>query len=381
VRALAATKHAPKAPPLALVFTDVESSTRLWEAYGSDMAAAMETHHDVIRRCIDQHQCYEVKTIGDAFMIACPTVLDAAMLCFDIQTSLHAAEWPATLVDWKSSEEHHHHGCVPFEAFKATSGAEDTGPVLQLDFTSKPKDTGFRGLNVRMGIHHCVEVEPKFDVIHRRYDYYGHDVNMSARVQGAAQGGQILVTEETLSALQNDPDFESVLGADCVAKHVSRAFELKGVAEPVSMYSVLPASIAHRAFPAMENAPEEQQYDRDDDAKMHSCSSIGSVAVSNMGGPGGARKGASQTVHNAVHAVFAELETVKPAAAETAVTALCKRYKLPAKGTLAKRTRRLVSAMSKAIQHDEGILASASPTPQAARSHLMVFNGIVDGPV
>eukprot|EP01027_Heterolobosea_sp_BB2_P018717 GEZU01026328.1.p1 GENE.GEZU01026328.1~~GEZU01026328.1.p1 ORF type:complete len:761 (-),score=101.66 GEZU01026328.1:58-2340(-) len=55
---------------VALVFTDVQDSTRLWERSLEGTAAAIKLHNQVMRECLQECQGYEVKTEGDAFMIA-----------------------------------------------------------------------------------------------------------------------------------------------------------------------------------------------------------------------------------------------------------------------------------------------------------------------
>ena len=55
---------------MCILFTDIQASTVLWAQVPDHMAAALDTHHDTIRRLIATHKAYEVKTIGDCFMIA-----------------------------------------------------------------------------------------------------------------------------------------------------------------------------------------------------------------------------------------------------------------------------------------------------------------------
>ncbi|KAH8603876.1 Adenylate and Guanylate cyclase catalytic domain [Trypanosoma vivax] len=72
-RSVRDNRNAPKEPtaPVTLVFTDIESSTALWAACPELMPDAVAAHHRLIRSLIVRHRCYEVKTIGDSFMIAC----------------------------------------------------------------------------------------------------------------------------------------------------------------------------------------------------------------------------------------------------------------------------------------------------------------------
>ncbi len=52
------------------VFTDVQSSTKLWEAVPDAMREALKVHDNIMRELMAQYQAYEVKVIGDAFMVA-----------------------------------------------------------------------------------------------------------------------------------------------------------------------------------------------------------------------------------------------------------------------------------------------------------------------
>jgi class 3 adenylate cyclase len=350
-RAAAAVKYAPKKPPFALVFTDVESSTRLWETYGNDMSVAMETHHRIIREVIEQYQCYEVKTIGDSFMIACPSVLDATMLCCDIQNRLFDTEWPATIVSWKEVLE-------PITA--ADSAATDVVnlpsfiPQIPTSDAVSNNDRntayehaaypGFRGLHVRMGVHLCQEVEAKFDVIHQRYDYYGHDVNMAARVESAAHGGQILMTAETTQALQDDEDFRATLRDECHIQHVSKGLELKGVAEPVSMFSVIPKRLAVRRFPAFDNAVVDRESDPLEDSR-------GSVAASVTDSSRGSGNDFGRGFSTGVRSLFAGLQQNKRMQ-DQLLQQLCKDYGVASRGAPSKRINLLIFAMRKQLGED-----------------------------
>src|SRR5437773_9525573 len=78
------------------LFTDIEGSTRMWEAHPRAMQAAIARHDALLREAIESEGGYVFKTVGDAFCAAFPTApqaLDAALVA---QRSLHAAEWDAT---------------------------------------------------------------------------------------------------------------------------------------------------------------------------------------------------------------------------------------------------------------------------------------------
>jgi predicted transglutaminase-like cysteine proteinase len=56
---------------------------------------------DLIREAISAHGGYEVKTVGDAFMIACKTPQTGVAIARDIQLKLQAEPWPTCI--------HHHY--------------------------------------------------------------------------------------------------------------------------------------------------------------------------------------------------------------------------------------------------------------------------------
>ncbi|HEY0093538.1 MAG TPA: adenylate/guanylate cyclase domain-containing protein, partial [Archangium sp.] len=55
---------------VALVFTDIEGSTRLWEHCSAGMREALEVHDRTLRARLEATHGYEVKTQGDSFMVA-----------------------------------------------------------------------------------------------------------------------------------------------------------------------------------------------------------------------------------------------------------------------------------------------------------------------
>jgi predicted ATPase/class 3 adenylate cyclase len=130
-----------------LLFTDVQGSTRLWEAEPELMAVALRRHDEILRSAIEMAGGYVFKTVGDAFCAAfrtAPAALDAALAA---QRGLGAQSWP----------------------------------------TSRP-------ILVRMGLHTGVCEE-------RDSDYFGPVVNRAARLEAAAHGGQVLISGATAELL------------------------------------------------------------------------------------------------------------------------------------------------------------------------------------
>src|SRR5262245_27565315 len=129
------------AETLAFVFTDLESSTRLWEAFPEAMKDAMERHDAILGHAVEHADGRVLKVTGDGLMAVFPSASDGAHACLEAQLALRDEDW------------------------------RQTGP-----------------LRVRMGIH--VGVAQR-----RAGDFFGPTVNRAARIMAAAHGGQILLSE------------------------------------------------------------------------------------------------------------------------------------------------------------------------------------------
>ena len=90
---------------LTLVFSDIQGSTVLWEHFDTDFKGILDLHNQLIRDSIQQFHGYEVKTEGDAFMVAFQDAIEAVQFCMDIQLKLHDAEESITLLDNFVSEQ------------------------------------------------------------------------------------------------------------------------------------------------------------------------------------------------------------------------------------------------------------------------------------
>ncbi|OWP03856.1 adenylate cyclase [Marssonina coronariae] len=158
---------------LSIVFTDIKSSTLLWETYPSAMRSAIKLHNEVMRRQLRIIGGYEVKTEGDAFMVSFPTATSALLWCFAVQQALLEVQWPS-------------------EVLSSFLGQE----VFDNDHTLI-----FKGLSVRMGIHWGAPV-CEHDPVTRRMDYFGPMVNRASRISSVADGGQITVSADFISEIQ-----------------------------------------------------------------------------------------------------------------------------------------------------------------------------------
>lgn len=172
LRRLQAEVQAPVGD-VSIVFTDIKSSTLLWETFPAAMQSAIKLHNSVMRRHLRLIGGYEVKTEGDAFMVSFPTATSALLWTFAVQQALLEVQWPS-------------------EVLSSVLGQE----IYDNDHTLI-----FKGLSVRMGIHWGQPVCEN-DPVTRRMDYFGPMVNRASRISAIADGGQITVSTDFVSEIQ-----------------------------------------------------------------------------------------------------------------------------------------------------------------------------------
>src|SRR5258706_6763618 len=78
-----------------LMFTDIEGSTRSWDKYQETFRIALNRHNELLRQAIAETNGYEVKTIGDSFMVAFSSPLDAACCALKMQQAIEAEKFEA----------------------------------------------------------------------------------------------------------------------------------------------------------------------------------------------------------------------------------------------------------------------------------------------
>ncbi|KAI9473701.1 MAG: hypothetical protein EXX96DRAFT_621335 [Benjaminiella poitrasii] len=228
----------PPTNQVALVFTDIKSSTLLWDTQPEDMRSAIKIHDAVMRRTLRSIGGYEVKTEGDAFMVCFQDTIAALLWCFTVQLQLLEQDWPAGILETEEGRE-----------------IRKDGQVI------------YRGLSVRMGIHLGTPVYER-NPITKRMDYFGPVVNKASRICNAADGGQICVSSDVITALQEMPgvfgdDKTSSAEADPSSSHsLSRDIQqikrlgfhvvelgerrLKGLETPEMLSLVYPKQLAGR---------------------------------------------------------------------------------------------------------------------------------------
>ena len=224
--------NAPKTAPCCLLFTDIQSSSTLWGNAPVEMSNAIDTHHSVIRSCLVSHGAYEVKTIGDSFMIACKNPDNALLLAIDMQEALFNAEWDSAI---------------------------DACYRDMLENKADHDSSVWHGLRVRASIHYG-EPEIQFDEAAKGYDYYGNMVNESARIEALAHGGQTVVSEAFKDALKNDcPRGEFMKLGE---------YELRGCPNKLNLFQLTPTKFEGRKFLPLRTGDAEKGNEGDDDSEF-----------------------------------------------------------------------------------------------------------------
>ena len=150
------SSHIPQGN-IAVVFTDLKSSTAIWESSPDAMKRALKIHNKIIRSCIADFFGYEVKTIGDSFMVAFDTLADGCCFAMAVQEGFASAIWPS-----------------------------------DLELPTLFESNGWNGLMVRIGL--CFgEVEMEVNPVNGRTDYFGRTVNKAARLEGACIPGGVAI--------------------------------------------------------------------------------------------------------------------------------------------------------------------------------------------
>lgn len=137
---------------LTFLFSDLKDSTMLYDMIGDAPAyTRVRDHFEIMNEILARRQGALVKTIGDAIMAVFADAEHAMQACLDIQR----------------------------------------------EFTIGRLAKGEPALKIKLGLHRgpCIAVNAN-EIL----DYFGSTVNIAARVQNAAIGGDIVITPEILSA-------------------------------------------------------------------------------------------------------------------------------------------------------------------------------------
>ena len=133
------------------LFTDIESSTKLWEQYPGAMKAALARHYAILREAVEAHDGRIVETTGDGILAAFDTAVNGVAATLAAQQTFIAERW------------------------------EEVKPYA---------------IRVRMGLH-TGEAETRAD------GYSGPVLNRAARLMSIGYGGQTLLSTTTADLVRD----------------------------------------------------------------------------------------------------------------------------------------------------------------------------------
>jgi predicted ATPase/class 3 adenylate cyclase len=173
------------------LFTDIEGSTRRWDADRESMARAVEQHDEILKGVIGTHGGRIFATGGDGFAVAFARPEDGLGAAIDVQLALAAARWP--------------------------EGVD---------------------LLVRMGLHVGAADA-------RGGDYFGPVVNRAARLSAIAHGGQVVCSQVAADLVRDS------LPAEVTLVDLG-AHRLRDLARVESVFQVCHADL-RREFPPLRS--------------------------------------------------------------------------------------------------------------------------------
>ena len=225
-----------------IVFTDIRSSTSIWECAPEGMRAGLKIHNAVLREVMQVFGGYEVKTIGDAFMVAFASTADGVHFGLKVQERLREANWPASLLE------------------EAPICAE--------------QGSLWGGLTVRIGVN-TGPVTVEQCCLTGRTDYFGPTVNVASRLESTCTPGAVAVPCDL---------WTSVCGLCTAVAGEAESLSLKGVSEMLFVRCLWPVSLAGRERKCLGEM-ELWAVSRDDGESilMESLSATSSMSCSSGG--------------------------------------------------------------------------------------------------
>ncbi|HMK12121.1 MAG TPA: adenylate/guanylate cyclase domain-containing protein, partial [Acidimicrobiales bacterium] len=174
------------------LFTDLESSTRLWEERRDAMSEALARHDALLREAIANKGGRVVKTLGDGCLAVFSTAGAGVAAAVAAQRALDAADWGA-----------------------------------------------LGGLRARMGLH-------TGEAIARDGDYFGPVLNRASRLASIAHGGQVVCSNATAELARE------ALGEDVTLVDLGE-HQLRDIARRELVFQVNAAGLCHD-FPPLRSA-------------------------------------------------------------------------------------------------------------------------------
>ncbi len=169
-----------------LMFTDIKGSTQLYDTLGDATAYGLvRDHFNIMFKTVSAHDGIIIKTIGDAVMASFKKPEHAVAAALAIQSE--------------------------FAAFNTRENLP--GEII-----------------IKIGMHSGSTIVVN---LNRHIDYFGQTVNLTARIQNVAQGGDITISEE----MRNNPNVIALL-----KQHVSSLTKikvhLKGIEQDKIIYRI-----------------------------------------------------------------------------------------------------------------------------------------------
>jgi adenylate cyclase len=172
--------HAEQRRLAAIMFTDMVGFSRQMGADETRMLRLLEVHNQVIQQAVTAHHGHIIKTLGDAFLVDFPSVVNAVQCARQVQSQLRT--------------------------HNAEHGREEQ-------------------IHVRIGIH-------LGDIVQRDGDVFGDGVNIASRLQGLAEPGSICLSDIVYRDVAKKIELGTVVS-------LGRP-KLKNIAERFQVYALLP---------------------------------------------------------------------------------------------------------------------------------------------
>jgi serine/threonine protein kinase len=186
--------HAAPDGTVSILFSDIENSTMMTERLGDLRAQeVLHEHNDLIRKQVAEQKGFEVKSMGDGFMVAFSSARRALLCAIGIQRT-----------------------------FEDYSKQHPTEPI-----------------RVRIGLH-------MGEAISEGGDFFGKTVIMAARIGAKANAGEILVSSVFKAVTESAGDLKFDAGYDV---------ELKGLSGSYHVYRAMWAPPGAEAPPATDATP------------------------------------------------------------------------------------------------------------------------------
>jgi adenylate cyclase len=164
----------------AIMFTDIVGFSRQMGAHEPRMLQRLAHHNQLIHQAVAAHHGHVIKTIGDAFLVDFPSVVNAVQCAQSIQ-----------------------------QQFKAYNAEQEASEQLHL----------------RIGIH-------SGDIVQQDGDVFGDGVNVASRLQGLAEPDTICISQVVYHEVEKKLALGTVVP-------LGRP-KLKNIAQRVPVYALLP---------------------------------------------------------------------------------------------------------------------------------------------